>query len=106
MHTMFEYFWLDWKRGFFTVTALVATAGLINAWLAPRDPVTTIQAIVSVAVALIIGTAAGSLMKNRWSLLVTPGVFVIMFELARLGVSGPTVDEIHLSSTYTRSCKI
>jgi hypothetical protein len=33
-------------------------------------------------------------------MLVTPVVFVVVFELARLGVEGPTVDGIHLGSTY------
>ena len=33
-------------------------------------------------------------------MLVTPAVFVVVFELARLGVDGPTVDGIHLDSTY------
>jgi proline iminopeptidase len=39
-------------------------------------------------------------MGSRWSMLVTPAVFVVVFELARLGVEGPTVDGIHLASTY------
>jgi pimeloyl-ACP methyl ester carboxylesterase len=33
-------------------------------------------------------------------MLLTPAVFVATFELARLGVEGPTVDGIHLRSTY------
>ena len=33
-------------------------------------------------------------------MLITPVVFMIAFELARSGISGPTVDAIHLSSTY------
>ncbi|MCC7352897.1 MAG: alpha/beta hydrolase [Anaerolineae bacterium] len=33
-------------------------------------------------------------------MLVTPALFVVVFELARLGVDGPTVDGIHLDSTY------
>lgn len=52
------------------------------------------------AAALVIGVVAGLVMGNRWSMLVTPAVFVVVFELARLGVDGPTVDGIHLGSTY------
>jgi pimeloyl-ACP methyl ester carboxylesterase len=50
--------------------------------------------------ALVIGVAAGAVMGNWWSLLVTPVVFVAAFELARIGVEGPTVDGIHLGSIY------
>lgn len=83
------------------VTAgMAAGAGLVSAWLTPRGPVTTSQALVSLALALIIGVLAGLVMGSRWSTLVTPVVFIVVFELARLGVVGPTVDGIHLGSTY------
>jgi len=52
------------------------------------------------AAAFVIGVVAGLVMGNRWSMLVTPAVFVVVFELARLGVQGPTVDGIHLGSMY------
>ena len=44
--------------------------------------------IISVAV----GGLAGLLMRSRWAMLITPVVFAVVFELARLGVDGPTVD--------------
>jgi pimeloyl-ACP methyl ester carboxylesterase len=52
------------------------------------------------AAALLIGIATGLVMGSRWSLLVTPVVFAVVFELARLGFDGPTVDGIHLGSMY------
>ncbi|MGD9029406.1 MAG: alpha/beta hydrolase, partial [Anaerolineae bacterium] len=73
---------------------------LIGAWLTPRGPVTTPQALVSMIAALVIGVGTGLVMGSRWSILVTPAVFVGVFELARLGFDGPTVDAIHLGSTY------
>jgi pimeloyl-ACP methyl ester carboxylesterase len=43
---------------------------------------------------------AGVLSGSRWSMLVAPLVFVAVFEAARLGVQGPTVEGIHLGSVY------
>ena len=100
MRTVFEYFWSDWRIGLVFAVGLAAGTGLISAWLTPRGPVTTPQALTSVAVALLIGVAAGMIMGNRWSILITSTVFVAVFEFARLGVDGPTVDGIHLGSTY------
>jgi pimeloyl-ACP methyl ester carboxylesterase len=52
------------------------------------------------AAALVVGVAGGLVSGSRWSVLVAPAAFVLVFELARLGVAGPTVDGIHLDSTY------
>ena len=98
--TLLEQVWSDWRIGLAIGVVLAVIAGLISAWLTPRGPVTTPQALVSMIVALVIGVGTGLVMGTRWSILVTPAVFVGVFELARLGVDGPTVDGIHLSSTY------
>ncbi len=50
--------------------------------------------------AFAIGLGCGLSMRSRWSMLVGPAVFMIVFELARLGTNGPTVDRIELGSTY------
>ncbi|HKZ83732.1 MAG TPA: alpha/beta fold hydrolase [Anaerolineae bacterium] len=100
MRTVFESFWSDWRIGLAIAVGIAAGAGLISAWLTPRGPITTPQALTSMAAALVIGMLAGLVMGSRWSMLVTPAVFAVVFELARLGVSGPTVDGIHLGSTY------
>ena len=39
-------------------------------------------------------------MRTRWAMVLAPVSFVAVFELARIGAVGPTVDRIHLSSTY------
>lgn len=100
MRAILETFWSDWRIGLAAAAGLAAGAGLISAWLTPRGPVTTPQALASMAVALAIGVLAGLVMGSRWSILVTPAVFAVVFELARLGMVGPTVDGIHLGSTY------
>ncbi len=92
--------WSDWRIGLLSAVSLAAGAGLISAWLTPRGPVTTAEALISMALAVALGVATGLVMGSRWSILLTPVVFMIVFELARLGVSGPTVDGIHLGSMY------
>jgi hypothetical protein len=100
MRTLFENSCSDWRIGFAIAAALALGAGIISGLLTPRGPVTSSQAIWSMATAFAIGLVAGLVTGNRWSILFTPVVFMIAFELARLGVDGPTVDSIHLGSTY------
>ena len=100
MNKILANFWSDWKMGFAAAMVLAVVSGLISAWLTPRGPITTREALISMIAALLIGLLAGLLMGNRWSLLVTPLVFVLVFELARIGVDGPMVDAIHLNSMY------
>ena len=80
MRTVFEYFWSDWRIGLVFAVGLAAGTGLISAWLTPRGPVTTPQALTSMSVALLIGVAAGLVMGSRWSTLITSTVFVVVFE--------------------------
>lgn len=92
--------WSDPRIGLLLAVGLSAIAALICAWLTPRGPVTTPQVLMSMAGALVVGIAVGLLMGSRWSMVVAPVVFVAVYEIARIGVSGPTVDGINLGSTY------
>jgi len=92
--------WSDWRIGVLAAIALAAGFALISAWLTPRGPITTSEALISIGAALAIGIAAGLAMGSRWSILITPVVFAFVFEFARLGVEGPTVDAINLSGMY------
>lgn len=51
-------------------------------------------------VALAVGLRAGLITGSRWSLLATPAVFAVVFEMARMGTVGPTVDVIDLSGFF------
>jgi proline iminopeptidase len=95
-----DLFWSDWRIGVLAAFVLAAGFGLISAWLTPRGPITTSEALISMGVALVVGVGAGLVLANRWSILATPVVFAAVFELARLGVEGPTVDAINLSGMY------
>jgi proline iminopeptidase len=74
--------------------------GLLAASWTPRGPLTTVEAFAAMALALVVGVVAGLVLRSRWAMLTAPAVFVLVFELLRLPVTGPTVDGIHLGSTY------
>ena len=90
----------DRRTGAVVAIALAVAFALVSAWWTPRGPVTTAQALVSMGAALLVGVGIGLAIGNRWSLLLGPTVFVVVFELARVGIDGPTVDAIDLSSLY------
>ncbi|EXF26124.1 peptidase [Nesterenkonia sp. AN1] len=85
-------------RSVFFAVLLVAAAGLLAAWATPRGPLSAAQVLWSMLGALGVGMLAGALLRSRWSMLVTPVTFLIVFELARLGTTGATVEEIRLDS--------
>jgi len=60
----------------------------------------TFEGLAAMGLGLLVGLVAGLLLRSRWAMLVAPVTFAMVFEVARLGVSGPTVDGIHLGSTY------
>lgn len=100
MNKIFVNIWSNWRIGLAIVAGISAVAGMISAWLTPRGPITTSQALISMVAALIIGIFTGFVMGNRWSIVIAPITFLITFEIARLGVVGATVDSIHLGSLY------
>lgn len=95
-----EFAWRDRRIGYAIAAGLAVGAALISAWLTPRGPITTTEALASMVVALIVGLGAGVATGDRRSALLAPVIFVGAFELARLPVDGPTVDGIQLGSMY------
>ena len=71
--------------------------GVGAAWWTPRGPLTGGQAVWSVVLSLAVGALAGWVGRSRWAMLAAPVAFVTAVELARWGVSGPSVDFPHLS---------
>jgi proline iminopeptidase len=82
--------------------ALLAAVGygLLAAWWTPRGPLSTFEGLAAMGLGLLVGCVAGRLLRTRWAMLVAPLTFAIAFELARVETAGPTVDGIHLTSTY------
>jgi pimeloyl-ACP methyl ester carboxylesterase len=90
------------RRRTWVVAAVLVpvVAGALAGWLIPRGPVTTVEALIAVFSALLVGFATGWLMRTRWAMLVAPATFMLVFELARMRVDGPTVDGIRLDGIY------
>jgi len=83
-----------------TAVLVPVVAGAFAGWLIPRGPMTTAEALIAVASALLVGFATGWLMRTRWATLVAPATFMLVFELARMRVDGPTLDGIRLDGIY------
>jgi pimeloyl-ACP methyl ester carboxylesterase len=74
--------------------------GVVAGWWTPRGPVTVTEALVAMLSGLAVGAAAGMVLRSRWAMLVSPAVFVAVFEVVRLRAVGPTVDGIRPDSLY------
>lgn len=92
-----------WLRRWIGIGISVAVAGGFGVILGitmPRGPLTTLQALIALLSSLLVGGTAGLLLRSRWAMLLTPAVFMLVFELVRAGTDGPTVDAINLTNIY------
>ncbi|WP_238010037.1 alpha/beta hydrolase [Dactylosporangium sp. AC04546] len=80
------------------VLVLAAAWGVTTGLWMPRGPLTTTEALTSIAVSAAVGLAAGRLWRSRWTLLAAPAAFLVALELARIHVRGPSVDAPHASA--------
>jgi proline iminopeptidase len=90
--------WGDRRTGAAAAIGAAVVWGLAVSWWTPRGPLTTGQALWSIVGALAVGGLAGFALRSRWAMVVAPVGFAAVFELARLGIDGPTVDGFHLST--------
>ena len=74
--------------------------GLLAGWWTPRGPMSTFEGLSAMGLALLVGPSPGSCSAPAGPCWWLPLTFAAIFELARLSASGPTVDGIHLGSTY------
>ncbi|MEO6142487.1 MAG: alpha/beta hydrolase [Dermatophilaceae bacterium] len=81
-------------------TLTLASAGLAAGLVMPRGPMSALEGLASMCLGLLVGIVAGLMLRSRWTILVAPVTFAVVFELVRLGASGPTVDGIDLGSTF------
>lgn len=91
--------WADWRTGAAVGLGAAGGFGLLAAWWTPRGPLTTSESLATMIVGLLVGVIVGMAFRSRWAMLAAPVTSVAVFEAARLGIDGPTVDEIH-TSTY------
>ena len=89
--------WADWRLGIGSVIGLASAWGLVTGFWTPRGPLTTGQALWSMATCFAVGAIAGLVSKSRWAVVAAPLAFAAVFELARTGADGPTVEGLHAS---------
>jgi proline iminopeptidase len=87
------------RRGAVVAAGLAVLGALGAAWCMPRGPITRAGVVVSLIGAVLLGVAAGWVMRSRWAMLVAPLVFVAVVEVARIPVVGPSVDRPRLNLT-------
>jgi pimeloyl-ACP methyl ester carboxylesterase len=56
---------------------------------------TAVPALGTMVLGLAVGVVAGAALRSRWAMLLAPAVFLAVFELVRIGATGPTVDAIN-----------
>jgi proline iminopeptidase len=78
--------------GYAVAVGVAVAAGVVLGLTMPRGPLTGLQALVGIAIAVPVGFVAGAAMRSRWALLLAPVAFVVAVELVRWPVPGPVVD--------------
>lgn len=92
--------WADRRLGALAAMAVGATLAVVSSVPMPRGPVTTEQALVAMATALLAGVVAGYLMRSRWAVVLAPLAYVVAYELARPGIEGASLGAIRLDSVF------
>lgn len=90
--------WRDRRLGAAIAFVLVAGWGWLAGSLTPRGPLSTGAVLWSIAISVAVGFLAGLVTGSRWTMLAAPALFVVVVEMVRVGVAGPTVDGIGLST--------
>ncbi len=90
------------RRGWRALLPLVCGAvfGIVAAWLQPRGPVTTTDALALLAGGLATGLIAGATTRSRWAIVLTPVGFLLLFEMLRLSSTLPTVGPLDAGSVF------
>jgi pimeloyl-ACP methyl ester carboxylesterase len=66
----------------------------------PRGPVTGGQGLLVIGTSLLVGIAAGYLMRSRLAVLLAPLAYIAAYELARIGIAGASLEGIRFDSIY------
>jgi pimeloyl-ACP methyl ester carboxylesterase len=66
----------------------------------PRGPVTGGQGLIVIGMSLVVGMAAGYLMRSRWAMVLAPLAYIAAYELARMGIRGASLEVIRFDSVY------
>jgi proline iminopeptidase len=66
--------------------------GVVAAFWRPRGPIFPYEALVIIAVSVVVGVVAGRVYRSRAAIVWAPVLFAAAGEVTRVGFSGPTVD--------------
>jgi pimeloyl-ACP methyl ester carboxylesterase len=80
--------------------AIAAAAGLLTAFVAPRGPTTTVQALLVMALGLLVGLIAGSFVRSRWVFVLVGLAYMVGVELGRLDGVVPTIGAPRFDTPY------
>jgi proline iminopeptidase len=98
INTLLNMIWRDWPARIALGAFVAALWGVIAGRWTPRGPLTSNQALWSIAISLLVGLVSGLASRSRWSMIAAPVTFAVVLELTRIRTSGPTVDAIHFST--------
>lgn len=82
------------------VLVLVGGGGAAAGRLMPRGPVTVEEALVLLGACLLLGILAGWVTGSGWTALAGPAAFLMILELVRPELAGPTAGALRLDETY------
>lgn len=88
----------DRRLGLAAAAASAAVWAVVAGWWTPRGPLSGTEGLLTMSVSLLVGGVAGWATRSRWSMLLAPAVFVLVFEIVRSRAAGPTVDGLHFST--------
>jgi pimeloyl-ACP methyl ester carboxylesterase len=92
--------WENRWLGSAAAVGLGAVTALISSGPMPRGPVTGGQGLLVIGTSLLVGIAAGYLMRSRWALLLAPLAYIAAYELARIGIAGASLEAFRFDSIY------
>ncbi len=92
--------WLNPRIAIALTIGVALLSGLVIARAMPHGPATAIQALIVMAICLIVGLFAGWATRSRWGILIVLIAHITAMELARLGMGEPSVGAIRLDNVY------
>jgi proline iminopeptidase len=80
--------------------AFTSFTAFLTALYMPRGPVTAVQLWLVLFSSLAIGLIGGLALRTRWAYLLLPLIYIVVVELTRLNIAGPTVDALRLDNPF------
>lgn len=79
---------------------MAAALALASSIPMPRGPVTGGEGVLVIVASLVVGVAAGYVMRSRWAMLAAPLAYLVAYELSRIGIAGASLDGVRFDTVY------